>query len=210
VAQHDVDVVVGRGDPGQLVGEDLVLGRAGVVQEGDAAAGATVVPVAQQGAQDRHGRGDARAAGEEEQVVVGGGGRALLEHEVALGLREVDDVAGLGALDQPARDRLAGTGLALRADGDRDGLPRQRGGRGDREAAGGAAAARQVDADLDVLVLTAGLAVDREDAGADLVRRPHRVDLLEVAVHAVRGGECGDRAGAEDGAGEAHDISCRG
>ena len=30
------------------------------------------------------------------------------------------------------------------------------------------------------------LAVDVDDAGAHLVRRPHRVDLLEIAVDAVR------------------------
>jgi hypothetical protein len=40
--------VVGAGDPGQLGSEDLVLGRAGEVQEGDLAAGPSVVPVPQQ------------------------------------------------------------------------------------------------------------------------------------------------------------------
>ena len=42
------------------------------------------------------------------------------------------------------------------------------------------------------------------DAGADLVGRPHRVHLLEVAVDAVRGRECGHGAGAQDAAGESH------
>ena len=57
------------------------------------------------------------------------------------------------------------------------------GDRGDRRVAG----------DVD-------LAVDVDDAGPDLVGGPHRVDLLEVAVDAVRRGERGDRPGAEDGA----------
>ena len=67
------------------------------------------------------------------------------------------------------------------------GRGRLQGDRGDRRVAG----------DVD-------LAVHVDDAGADLVGRPHRVDLLEVAVHAVRRGERRDGPGAEDAAGDAH------
>ncbi|UMG91957.1 hypothetical protein [Nocardioides sp. TF02-7] len=47
-----------------------------------------------------------------------------------------------------------------------------------------------------------GLPPDVDDARPHLVRRPHRVDVLEVAVDAVRAGERGDDAGPEDAAGD--------
>ena len=80
-----VDAVTGRRDLGELVAEDLVLGSLGVVQEGDPA----TVGTAEQGAQHRHRRSDAGAAGDEDDVVrdvVGQG-------ELALGLGQVHDLA---------------------------------------------------------------------------------------------------------------------
>ena len=59
-----------------------------------------------------------------------------------------------------------------------------------------------------VLDLGPMLEVDRLlatfDAGAHLVRRPHRVDQLEVTVDAVRRGERRDHRRPEQGLGEAH------
>ena len=118
-----------------------------------------------------------------------------------------DDAVGVG----PQRDRepVAAPGV----------------GAGDREDPGRPAGALDLDAELDVLAgavalpgrgrlerdrrdrRVAGdvdLAVDVDDPGPHLVGGPHRVDLLEVAVDALRRGERGDRARAEDGGGETH------
>ena len=187
---EQVDVDVGR-QVGQLVGVDLVVGRLGVVHEVDGAA----VPAAQQRAQDRHHRGDAGAAGDQQQPA----GQRVGQGELAVGLREVDDVADPGVVDQVLGHHAVGVG----AHGERDEVAGLGLRRGDREAAGTAGAV-DLDADLDVLaglvaapgagrlegdrgdrLAGAGLAGDVDDAGAHLVDDPHGVDELEVAVHAV-------------------------
>ena len=111
------------------------------------------------------------------------------------------------------------SGLARRVTVNRS--PWRRVGAGDREDPRRTPGAVDLDAELDVLAGAVALpgrgrlerdrgdrrvsgdvdlAVDVDDAGPDLVGGPHRVDLLEVAVDALRGRERGDRLGAEDGA----------
>ena len=186
----------------ELLGEDLVLGALGVVDERDPAA----VRPALQRAQHRHHRGDAGAAGDEDDVL----GHLVREDEPALRLGEVHHRAGRRALDEVRETTPSGLARSVivnRSPWRESGLeivktrvvrrapststpswtcwparwPRQvRGGlqgdRGDRRVAG----------DVD-------LAVDVDDAGPDLVGGPHRVDLLEVPVDALRERERGDR-----------------
>ena len=222
VPQDDVDAVVAPRDPVELLGEDLVLGGARVVQEGHLAVGPAVVPVAQEGADLRHHRRDAGAAGDHQQVVVGRGRRALGERELALRLAQVQDLAGLRLAHQELADPLlTGPLLLVGAHGDRELLARVGLGRGDREAPRRTPRPVDLDADLDVLpravsapgagrlqgdgrdrVLTGRLAGDVHDPRPDLGGGPHRVDLLEVAVHAVGRGERRECAGTEDAFGQ--------
>jgi hypothetical protein len=213
VQQVDVDAVAGPADRVELGGVDLVVGALRVVNEGDP----TPVGAALQGPQHRHHRGDAGAAGEEQDVV----GHPVGEHELALRLGQVHDRAGPGALDEEARHEPVGVGP--QRDGDPVAVARV--GTGDREHPGGAAGAVDLDADLHVLAgaVTApgggrleGEGRDRrvpghvhlasyvDDPGAHLPGGPHRVDDLEVPVHAVRRGEGLQRAGPENGSGDAH------
>jgi hypothetical protein len=183
------------------------------VQERDPpAVGATL-----QRAEHRHDRRDPGAAGDEQHVL----GHPVREHEVTLGLREVDHRAGAGPLDQVARDHAFGVG----PQGDREPVTGARVGAGDGEDPRRPPGPVDLDTDLHVLSgpvtlprrgrlegdgghrRVAGdvdLAVHVDDARPDLVGRPHRVDLLEVAVHALGRGERGDRTRAEDGGGQSH------
>jgi hypothetical protein len=143
------------------------------------------------------------AAGDEEHVV----GDAVGQGELALGLREVDDLLRAGLGGEEPRD-AAPLGC-VRVGPERDGEPltRPRLRAGDREHPGGAPGAAELHAELDVLAgavtlpgagglegdgrdrRVAGdvdLAGDVDDAGTDVVGGPHRVDLFEVPVDAVR------------------------
>ena len=214
----DVHAVPGGADVGELVGEDLVFRRLCVVQESDAAA----MRAHLQRAQHRHRGRDAGPTGDEHDVVR----HVVGEHELALRLGEVDHRADLRPLDEVARDHAVGVG----AHRDGEPVPRLRVGAGDGEDAGRTTGAVDLDAQLDVLpgaVAAPGrgrlqgdrgdrrvagdvdLAVDVDDPGAHLAGRPHRVDLLEVAVDAVRRGERREGPRLEHGLGETHGCLLR-
>ena len=152
-------------------------------------------------------------------------GHPVRQHEVTLGLREVHQLAGLRLLDEEPGHALPGRPVVVGAQRDREPVAGARVGAGDGEDPRRTPGAAELDPELDVLAGAValpgagGLQRDRRDgrvAGdvdlaahlddprADLVGRPHRVDLLEVAVDAVRRGQGGERPGAEHGLGDAH------
>ena len=191
----------------ELVGEHLVGAGAGVVQERDLAG---VLAVAQ-GADHRHDRGDAGAAAEHQHMV----GHVVGQHELALGLRQVDDRARRELVVQELRDVAVG----VRLDRDAEGAVAVGLRAGDREHPDPALAV-DLDAELHVLAGheaapravgpqhdgagVSGLVDDLDDAGAHLVDGEHRVDLFEVVVDGVGRREGPDSPGAERAANDAH------
>ena len=123
-------------------------------------------------------------------------GQLVGEHELALGLREVDDRARRELVVQELRHVAVGVGLDR--DAERAVAVRLRA--GDREHPDPALAV-DLDAELHVLAGhepapgavgaqddgagVAGLVDDLDDAGAHLVDGEERVDLLEVVVDGV-------------------------
>jgi hypothetical protein len=199
----------GAGDLVELVGEHLVVAAARVMQEGDVAG----VPGGTQRAQHRHDRRDARAAADQQQ-----GGRDLAgEHELALGLRQVDDRAGRELLVQELRHVAVGVGLDR--DAERPGATLD-GTRARHREHADAAGAVDLDAELHVLAGLealpgavgahddgaglAGLTVHLDHAGADVAGREHGVHLLEVVVDRVGGGQRADGSRRQGRADDAH------
>ena len=169
----------------QLLAEDDVAGRAGGVQVDDVAQGVAAVEVAQHAHDGR----DAAAGADEEQAV----GELVGQLERALDVAEPDDGARLRLAHEPRRDDALLDELGR----DADEAVRAPGVRGQRV---GAPVVHAVDHEADAQVLAGlvagplpagldedghrvvGLALDALDAPAELLRRPERVDELEVVV----------------------------
>ena len=142
-------------------------------------------------------------------------GTLVGQHELALGLRQVDDRARRELVVQELRHVAVG----VRLDRDAEGAVAVRLGAGDREHPDPALAV-DLDAELHVLAGNetapcavgpqhdgagvAGLVDDLHDACANLVDGEHRVDLLEVVVDGVGRREGPDSPGAERAADDAH------
>ena len=141
-------------------------------------------------------RGDAGAGGDEQQLA----GHRVGEHEVALGLAEVDHLAGTGPVDQVVGDHAVGDGL----DRDADAAV----GTGAVGQGVGAPQAHAVDVDADAEVLAGhvagpvpaglddqgrgvgGLGVDGHDPAAQGGAGAQRVEHVQHVVELERGHRC--------------------
>ena len=185
----------------QLLAVDRAGGVGGVVEQGDG----PVVALREEGAEDRHQRGDAAAAADQQDRV----GPRPRQLEVAFGGGEAEHHPRLGAVREEVGDEALGVPL------DRDLQLRAPSlGRGGRVAAP-VPGPVDLDRHLDELARPEALpgavraqgqgdallgpALDRDHLGPALAGDEEGVDLFEVAVDPVRPGERVEQAEAGDG-----------
>ncbi len=210
-AAQQAHVAVPLGEPAQLLGVGDVALAAGVVDEGDRA----VVALVAERSQHRHQRRDAAAAADQQQLARA----SRRQREVALRLREADDVAGQQARAQVGREESVGPRVGGQLD-----QPVVVLGVGRRVRAGVADAvdrgAQQhvlAGAEAAPVVVRAQrqrdggrrAALDRDDLGAHVAQREGRLDELDVAVDAMWRGERTRQRGAEQATADPSAGGCR-